>query len=146
MDACNTNMMMSSNGNIFRAAGLSARGIHRSPVNSPHKGQWRGALILSLICVWTNNWANDGDDGDLTHHRAHSDVTVVNYKVLWNVRKLTECGLFLDKVFPTDVWKSLSLRRVTSFMTDIYADVNMKRRNSHRCRYWSRVQIFFHEL
>ena len=22
------------------------RGIHRSPVNSPHKGQWRGALIL----------------------------------------------------------------------------------------------------
>ena len=25
------------------------RGIHRSPVNSPHKGQWRGALMLSLI-------------------------------------------------------------------------------------------------
>ena len=28
------------------------RGIHRSPVNSPHKGQWRGALMFSLICVW----------------------------------------------------------------------------------------------
>ena len=28
------------------------RGIHRSPVNSPHKGQWRGALTFSLICVW----------------------------------------------------------------------------------------------
>ena len=27
------------------------RGIHRSPVNSPHKGQWRGALIFSLICL-----------------------------------------------------------------------------------------------
>ena len=27
------------------------RGIHRSPVNSPHKGQWRGALMLSLICA-----------------------------------------------------------------------------------------------
>ena len=26
------------------------RGIHRSPVNSPHKGQWRGALMFSLIC------------------------------------------------------------------------------------------------
>ena len=24
------------------------RGIHRSPVNSPHKGQWRGALMFSL--------------------------------------------------------------------------------------------------
>ena len=25
------------------------RGIHRSPVNSPHKGQWRGALVFSFI-------------------------------------------------------------------------------------------------
>ena len=25
------------------------RGIHRPPVNSPHKGQWRGALMFSLI-------------------------------------------------------------------------------------------------
>ena len=24
------------------------RGIHRSPVNSPHKGQWRGALMFSF--------------------------------------------------------------------------------------------------
>ena len=28
--------------------------IHRSPVNSQHKGQWRGLLIFSLICVWIN--------------------------------------------------------------------------------------------
>ena len=28
------------------------RGIHRSPVNSPHKGQWRGAVTFSLICAW----------------------------------------------------------------------------------------------
>ena len=27
------------------------RGIHRSPVNSPHKSQWCGALMFSLICV-----------------------------------------------------------------------------------------------
>ena len=27
------------------------RGIHRSPVNSPHKGQWRGTLMFSLICA-----------------------------------------------------------------------------------------------
>ena len=27
------------------------RGIHRSPVNSPRKGQWRGALMFSLICT-----------------------------------------------------------------------------------------------
>ena len=28
------------------------QGIHRSPVNSPHKGQWREALMFSLICAW----------------------------------------------------------------------------------------------
>ena len=27
------------------------RGIHWWPVNSPHKGQWRWALMFSLICV-----------------------------------------------------------------------------------------------
>ena len=32
------------------------KGIHRS-VDSPHKGQWRKALIFSLICAWTNEWA-----------------------------------------------------------------------------------------
>ena len=34
------------------------RGIHRSPVNSPHKGQWRGAFMFSLICAWINDWVN----------------------------------------------------------------------------------------
>ena len=41
------------------------RGIQRSPVNSPHKGQWRGALMFSLICVWINGWVNDREAGDL---------------------------------------------------------------------------------
>ena len=27
------------------------RGIHRTPANSPHKGQWHGILIFSLICT-----------------------------------------------------------------------------------------------
>ena len=31
------------------------RGIHRSPVNSPHKGQWRGALMFSLIYARIKN-------------------------------------------------------------------------------------------
>ena len=53
------------------------RGIHRSPVNSPHKGQWRGALMFSLICVWINSWVNNREAGDLIHYRAHYDVTVM---------------------------------------------------------------------
>ena len=54
------------------------RGIHRSPVNSPHKGQWRGALMLSLICVWINGWVNNRDAGDLRRYRTHYDVTVMD--------------------------------------------------------------------
>ena len=55
------------------------RGIYRSPVNSPHKGQWRGALVISLICVWMNDWANHPEAGDLRRYRAHYDVTVMHF-------------------------------------------------------------------
>ena len=54
-----------------------ARGIHRSPVNSPHKGQWRGALMFSLICAWINAWVNNCEAGDLRRHRAHYGVIVM---------------------------------------------------------------------
>ena len=54
------------------------RGIHRSPVNSPHKGQWRGALMSSLLCAWINAWENNREAGDLRRHRAHCDVTVMS--------------------------------------------------------------------
>ena len=44
------------------------RGIHRWPVDSPYKGQWRGALIFSLICAWTNSSANNRDAASLRSH------------------------------------------------------------------------------
>ena len=47
------------------------------PVNSPHKGQWRGALMLTLICARINGWVNNGEAGDLRRYRAHYDVTVM---------------------------------------------------------------------
>ena len=47
------------------------RGIHRRPVSYPHKGQWREALLVSLICV------NNGEAADLRRHRAHYDVNVM---------------------------------------------------------------------
>ena len=54
------------------------RGIHRWPVNSLHKGQWRGTLMFSLICPWTKSWANNRGADDLRRHRAHYDVTVID--------------------------------------------------------------------
>ena len=53
------------------------RRIHRSPVNAPHKGQWRGALMFSLICVSINGWVHNHEAGDLRRYRAHYDVTVM---------------------------------------------------------------------
>ena len=52
-------------------------GIHRSPLNSSHKGQRRGALMFSLISVWTNNWMNNRKAGDLRRYQAHYDVIVM---------------------------------------------------------------------
>ena len=55
------------------------REIHRSPVISPHKGQWRGALMFSSICVWINGWVNNRDAVALRRHRAHYYVIVMCY-------------------------------------------------------------------
>ena len=60
------------------------RGIHRSPVNSPHKGQWRESLMFSLICVWINGWVNNREAGDLRRYRAHYDVIVIiTHEISW---------------------------------------------------------------
>ena len=74
-------MMTSSNENIFRVTGHLCgefTGPARGPVNSPHKGQWRGELIFSLICARINGWVNTGEAGDLRRHRAHYDVIVMD--------------------------------------------------------------------
>ena len=69
-------MMTSSNGNIFRVTGPLC-GEFTVPVISPHKGQWRGALMYSLICVWINGWVNNREAGDLRRYRGHYDVIVM---------------------------------------------------------------------
>ena len=47
------------------------------PVKSPHKGQWREALMFSFIYVRINGWVNAGEAGDLRRHLAHYDVIVI---------------------------------------------------------------------
>ena len=67
-------MMTSWNGNIFRVI-----------------GQWRGALISSLICVWINGWVNNREAGDMRRYRAHYDVSV-----MWNVWAHQSCHLWAN--------------------------------------------------
>ena len=52
------------------------------PVNSPHKGQWRGALMFSLIWARINDWVNNREAGDLRRHRGHCDVNVMTCGLL----------------------------------------------------------------
>ena len=92
------------------------RGIHRSPVNSPHKGQWRGALMFSLICVWINGWVNNHKAGDLIRYRAHYDVIVMStgkqfviIQTVWNAyipTSLTRCGLMMPRG-DIDLWVNI---------------------------------------
>ena len=69
------------------------RGVHRSPVNSPHKGQWRDAFMFSLIYARLNGWVNTGEAGDLRRYRAHDDVTVMHISCHLIPQTLAHCGL-----------------------------------------------------
>ena len=67
------------------------RGIHRWSMNSPLKGQWRGALMFSLICAWINGWVNNRETGGLRRHRDHYEVTVINIywmTYIWRVNHI----------------------------------------------------------
>ena len=61
----------------FSASLAFVREIHRPPVNSPHKGQWRAGLMFLLICAWIYGCANNRESGDLRRHRVHYDVIVM---------------------------------------------------------------------
>ena len=81
-----------------------------SPGNFPHKGQWRGALMFSLICVWVNGWVNNREAGDLRRHGAHYDVIVM----------ISRQGI--DLVFQE--YSSSSTIRVNWAMVDVAAAAN----------------------
>ena len=75
--------------------------LHQSPVTSPHKGQWRGALMLSLICTWRNGWENNHEAGDLRCHCTHW-VTSGNrgtYYCFWSVSAAISAAAVLPTLF-----------------------------------------------
>ena len=71
--------LLTSSWKHFRRYWPFVREIHRSPVNSHHKSQWRGALMFSLIFARTNGWANNRDAGHLRQHHAHYNVSVIKF-------------------------------------------------------------------
>ena len=85
------------------------QGIHQSSVNSPHKGQWRRALMFSLICDWRNGWVNNQDAGDLRCHHAHYDITVMgdmsSSKAIRYVLSASNCSYQISLTNLLVVWQ-----------------------------------------
>ena len=88
----NETTMTSSNGNIFRVTGPLCREF----TGHPHKGQWRGALVFSLICAWINGWVNNCEAGDLRRHRAHYDIIVMPCTI-------HPCSYFRSRLFQKQI-------------------------------------------
>ena len=71
--------------------------VGNAPVNSPHKDQWRGALMFCLICAWRNG-VNNREAGDLRRHRDHYDVTLMILELVYIylhacMYRVRACGL-----------------------------------------------------
>ena len=106
-----------------------------SPVNSPHKGQWRGALMLSLICACISGWVNNREAGDLRRHRVHYDVTVMyrfSIMNIWSWRKDAvihtgdlKCNILLIP-YNWYIIQFLMMSYYRQFATDICGTWNLK--------------------
>ena len=71
----------------------------KSPVTGDlHKGQWRGALVFSMIFAWINGWVNNGEAGDLRQHRANYNVIVID-KTDWTTYPINIVINFIDKPY-----------------------------------------------
>ena len=75
-------MMTSSNGNIFCYTGPLCGEFTGHRWIPQYTGQWRGALMFSLICAWISGWANNREAGDLRRHCAHYDVIVIKGELM----------------------------------------------------------------
>ena len=80
------------------------RGIHWSPVNSPHKSQWHGAWMFLWSAPWINGWINNREAGDLRRHRPHYEVIVmVNLTITnilqWNLNKIHTQSTLFENIF-----------------------------------------------
>ena len=96
------------------------RGIHRSPVNSPHKGRWRGALMFSLICVWINGWINNREAGDLRRYRAHYDVIVMSWCPIFESSHYNSSKTFADQAPAHEIHDIQMIFRNVTAWHDIY--------------------------
>ena len=103
----------------------------RWPVNSPHKSQWRGALMFSLIGAWMSGWVNKCEAGKLRRLRTHYDVRVM--KTFENIA----CSCTASLVLKCGWW-SMSIVRIAN----LCHSGKLYRLNT----VWFNLPLFFHTL
>ena len=100
-----------------------------SLVSSPNKGQWRGALMFSLICAWISDWVNNLAAGDLRCHHAHYDVIVMVWITSIDI-KSTQHAIYLQLL----VWYC----EYVNTKHQMYLSLNILLSFKSQLRYWSR--------
>ena len=108
---CNSNIMTSWDGNIFRVTGplcgefTGHRWISHTKANDTELWCW------FWICAWINDWVNNPEAGDLRRRRDHYDGTVMNQHRLdyssW--RMYASPGIELDNYSYDKNYESVSL-------------------------------------
>ena len=83
------------------------RGIHRSPVNSPHKSQWRRALMFSLICAWINSWGWWFETPWRSLWRHCNDDLIIRVEQLFIYFRLGTWAIFWLYGWPHWHWRNL---------------------------------------
>ena len=116
------------------------RGIHRSTMNSFHKGQWLAALMFSLICAWINGCVNIREAGDLRRNRDHYDVTVmrcnhhghasvnlckVDLTSVLHLRRYVTCTLLPSIRRPLELYKNLQDKKYVKWLILCYHIFNV---------------------
>ena len=99
------------------------RGIHRSPVNSPHKGQWRGALMFCR------------EAGDLRRYRAHYDVIVMSLLRTARVTARRDRNALLEQSWPQALMPLIH----GNFMSTTIRSLRWK--TAPRLTHWGRDKI-----
>ena len=131
------------------------RGIYRSPVNSTHRGQWCGALMLYLIWTWINGRVNNRDTGDLRRHHTHYGVTVMHDILGWNEAATWYALQNTRKNYFYFIGYSRSFKLVYGISFDIMHVWIIKmlsrveQENDSVCSMWSTVYlcyVYFHVL
>ena len=122
---------------IFSA--LLALCAGNSPVTGefPHKGQWRGALMVTLICVWINGWAKNREAGDLRRHRAHFDVTVMSSSAL----NTSVAALYTHVFSIVESWGLIIYKKKMKFLIVKQLDLPILKNHNHNSKNHNHIQI-----